>query len=151
LSENVPVRKGSEEYLDSEKYQVKVRDWSAAGNLDRDIALLNRLRRCEPALQSMTNLSFHESGHPEVLLYLKGAWRRDLLCAVSLDPHRPVEAELAVPIERLGISEDVNYEVEDLLTGERLRWEGDRQTVRFDPADRAGYIWRLVRGGGGEG
>jgi hypothetical protein len=62
-----------------------------------------------------------------------------------------VEAELAVPIERLGISEDVNYEVVVLLTGERLRWEGDRQTVRFDPADRAGYIWRLVRGGGGEG
>jgi hypothetical protein len=58
---------------------------------------------------------------------------------------------LAVPIDRLGIREDVNYDVADLLTGERLRGEGDRQTVRCDPADRAGYIWRLVRGGGGEG
>jgi starch synthase (maltosyl-transferring) len=151
LSENVPVREGSEEYLDSEKYQVRVRDWSTPGNLDPDIARLNQIRRSEPALQSFTNLSFHESGHPEVLLYLKGAWGRDLLCAVSLSPREPVEAEVAVPLERLGIGEDASYEVEDLLTGERLRWQGARQSVRFDPAERAGYIWRVVRGGGGEG
>jgi starch synthase (maltosyl-transferring) len=122
LSENVPVRAGSEEYLDSEKYQVRVRDWSAPGNLDPDIGRLNRIRRSEPALQTLTNLSFHESGHPEVLLYLKGAWGRDLLCAVSLNPREPVEADLAVPLERLGIGEEAGYEVEDLLTGERLRW-----------------------------
>jgi starch synthase (maltosyl-transferring) len=145
------VRAGSEEYLDSEKYQIRVRDWGAAGNLDPDIARLNRIRRAEPALQSLVNLSFHESGHPEVLLYLKGAWRRDLLCAVSLNPRAPVEAELTVPVERLGLAEDARYEVEDLLTGERLQWQGDRQVVRFDPAQRAGYIWRLVRGGGDRG
>jgi starch synthase (maltosyl-transferring) len=151
LSENVPVREGSEEYIDSEKYQIRVRDWSAPGNLDPDIARLNRVRRSEPALQSLTNLSFHESGHPEVLLYLKSAWGRDLLCAVSLNPREPVEADLAVPLERLGIGEDASYEVEDLLTGERLRWQGTPQGVRFDPARRAGYIWRVVRGAGVEG
>jgi len=145
------VREGSEEYLDSEKYQVRVRDWSAPGNLDPDIGRLNRIRRSEPALQSLTNLSFHESGHPEVLLYLKGAWGRDLLCAVSLNPREPVEAELTVPLERLGVGEGASFEVQDLLTGERLRWQGTRQSVRFDPAERAGYIWRLLRGGGGEG
>jgi starch synthase (maltosyl-transferring) len=151
LSENVPLREGSEEYLDSEKYQVRVRNWSAPGNLDPDIGRLNRIRRSEPALQTFTNLSFHESGHPEVLLYLKGAWGRDLLCAVSLNPREPVEAALAVPLERLGIGEDSSYEVEDLLSGERLRWQGALQSVRFDPTERAGYIWRVVRGGGGEG
>ena len=92
LAENVPVRAGSEEYLDSEKYQVRVRDWSGPASLDPEIARLNLIRRSEPALQRLTNLTFHESGHPEVLLYLKAAWGRDLLCAVSLSPHEPVEA-----------------------------------------------------------
>jgi hypothetical protein len=62
-----------------------------------------------------------------------------------------VEAELAVPLERLGIGENAAYEVEDLLTGERLRWQGTPQPVRFDPTERAGYIWRVIRGAGGEG
>jgi starch synthase (maltosyl-transferring) len=151
LSENVPLREGSEEYLDSEKYQVRARDWGAPGNLDADIAALNRVRRTEPALQALTNLSFHPAGHPEVLLYLKTAWGRDLLCAVSLEPREMVTAELEVPLERLGLSPDEGYEVEDLLTGERLRWQGARQRVEFDPAARAGYIWRVIRGGGGTG
>jgi starch synthase (maltosyl-transferring) len=86
-----------------------------------------------------------------VLLYLRGAWGRDLLCAVSLNPAEPVEAELAVPLDRLGIGENASYEMEDLLTGKRLRWQGARQSVRFDPAERVGYIWRLVRGAGGGG
>ena len=151
LAENVPVREGSEEYLDSEKYQVRVRDWSAPTSLDPEITRLNLIRRSEPALQRLTNLSFHESGHPEVLLYLKAAWGRDLLCAVSLDPREPVEAELEVPIAGLGLGESEGYDVEDLLTGERARWSGQRQRVRFDPAERAGYIWRIVRGDGGSG
>ncbi|HWB40978.1 MAG TPA: alpha-1,4-glucan--maltose-1-phosphate maltosyltransferase [Gemmatimonadales bacterium] len=149
LSENVPVREGSEEYLDSEKYQVRARDWRAPGNLDPDIATLNRVRRAEPALQAMTNLSFHPAGHPDVLLYLKAAWGRDLLCAVSVNPQEPVTAELEVPLERLGLDDATPFEVEDLLTGERLVWQGARQPVRFDPSERAGYLWRVVRSGGG--
>jgi starch synthase (maltosyl-transferring) len=150
LSENVPVRKGSEEYLDSEKYQIRARDWSAPGNLDADIARLNQIRRSEPALQRLANLSFHQSGHPEVLFYLKAAWGRDLLCAVSLDPSRPVEADLVIPLERLGLDDGADYTVEDLLTGERLQWQGRQRRVRFDPGQRAGYIWRIVPGGGGQ-
>ena len=145
LFESAPVREGSEEYLDSEKYQIRVRDWSAAESLDPDIALLNRLRRAEPALQRMDNLTFHDSGHPDVLCYLKTAWGRDLLAAVTVNPHEPVEAELTVPLARLGLTEDAPYEVEDLLTGERERWLGARQGVRFDPAERVGYLWRVVR------
>jgi starch synthase (maltosyl-transferring) len=151
LAENVPVREGSEEYLDSEKYQVRVRDWGAPDSLDADITRLNLIRRSEPALQRLTNLSFHQSGDPEVLFYLKGAWGRDLLCAVSLNPWEPVEPELMVPLARLGIGESEDYEVEELLTGERTRWCGSRQRIRFDPAERAGYIWRVMRGGGGGG
>ncbi|MBA3553308.1 MAG: alpha-1,4-glucan--maltose-1-phosphate maltosyltransferase [Gemmatimonadales bacterium] len=144
LGENVPVREGSEEYLDSEKYQVRVRDWAAPGNLDADIATLNRLRREQPALQRADNITFHDSGHPAVLCYVKAAWQADLLCAVTTDPAEPVEAELTVPLERLGVAEDAPFEVEDLLSGERRTWCGAQQTVRFDPADRVAYVWRVV-------
>jgi starch synthase (maltosyl-transferring) len=151
LSENVPVREGSEEYLDSEKYQVRVRDWSAPGNLDADLTRLNQIRRAEPALQTLTNLSFHPADHPDVLLYVKGAWGRDLLCAVSVNPQEPVTAALELPLEQMGLPADAGFEVEDLLTGERSRWRGARQEVRFDPARRVGYIWRVIRDGGGAG
>jgi starch synthase (maltosyl-transferring) len=136
---------GSEEYLDSEKYQIRVRDWSTPDSLDADIAALNRVRRAEPALQRMDNLTFHESGHPDVLCYLKTAWGRDLLAAVTVDPLDPADAELEVPLAWLGLAEDEPYEVEDLLTGERRRWCGPRQAVRLDPAERVGYLWRVVR------
>jgi starch synthase (maltosyl-transferring) len=145
LCEATPVRVGSEEYLDSEKYQIRVRDWSTPDSLDADIAALNRVRRAEPALQRMDNLTFHESGHPDVLCYLKTAWGRDLLAAVTVDPLDPADAELEVPLAWLGLAEDEPYEVEDLLTGERRRWCGPRQAVRLDPAERVGYLWRVVR------
>ncbi len=145
LAENTPVREGSEEYLDSEKYEIRVRDWTAGDHIGDDVATLNRLRRAEPALRRMDNVSFHDAGHPDVLCYLKTAWRRDLVCAVTTNALQPVEAELALPLDRLGVGRDTPFEVEDLLTGERRRWCGSRQTVRFDPAERVGYIWRVVQ------
>jgi starch synthase (maltosyl-transferring) len=144
LFEGTPMRAGSEEYLDSEKYQLRVRDWSAAEGLDEEITRLNRVRREEPALQRMDNVSFHPAGHPDVLCYLKAAWQRDLLCAVSVNPGEPVETELEVPLGRLGLEAGDRYVVEDLLTGERRQWCGERQPVRFDPAERVGYVWRVV-------
>jgi starch synthase (maltosyl-transferring) len=71
LIENVPVRKGSEEYLDSEKYQLRHRDWNAPGNINEDIARINRIRREQPALQRYDNTTFHESENPVVLFYGK--------------------------------------------------------------------------------
>jgi starch synthase (maltosyl-transferring) len=151
LYERTPLRPGSEEYLDSEKYQIRVRDWSVPERLDEAIARLNRVRRQEPALQRMDNITFHPAGHPDVLCYLKAAWRRDLLCAVSVNPREPVDAELEPPLARLGLGPAEPYVVEDLLTGERHRWCGERQPVRFDPAGRVGYVWRIVGREGGTG
>jgi starch synthase (maltosyl-transferring) len=145
LFEATPLRTGSEEYLDSEKYQVRVRDWSVPDSLDADIAALNRVRRAEPALQRMDNVTFHDSGHPDVLCYLKAAWARDVLTVVTVEPREAVETELELPLARLGLAEDEPFEVEDLLTGERRRWCGARQAVRLDPAERVGYLWQVVR------
>jgi len=148
LCENMPVRQGSEEYLDSEKYQVRVRDWKAPHSLDPDIALLNRLRREQAALQQLTNLSFHPAGNPHVLFYVKAAWQNDLLCAVTVDPAQPQEADLMVPLEQLGLPADAPFQVEDLLTGRQERWCGPRHSVRFEPEQRVAYLWRIVRPAG---
>jgi hypothetical protein len=68
-----------------------------------------------------------------------------------LNPREPVEAELTVPLDRLGLGGEAAFTVEDLLTGERLHWRGARPCVRFDPAERVGYIWRVMVDGRGDG
>ena len=155
LSENVPVRPGSEEYLDSEKYQVRQRDFAAAGNLDADIRRLNRIRREQPALQRQDNLRFHASDNERVLVFGKrrpsaadrrGAERGDdLLIVVNLDPHGVQETTVHVPVDELGLGHDRDYIVEDLLTGMRYTWRGSRAYVRLDPIHEPGHVLRVVR------
>jgi starch synthase (maltosyl-transferring) len=147
LNENVPVRPGSEEYLDSEKYQIRVRDWDAPGNLNGDIALLNSIRRDNTALQRMDNLTFRDSENPQILFFTKMApgWRNDLLVIVNLDPSRAQETVITVPLPELGLDPDTPYIVEDLLTGARYSWRGARNYVRLDPNLQPGHILRLQR------
>lgn len=147
LCENTPLRPGSEEYLDSEKYQLRWRDWTAPGNLDADIALLNRIRRENPALQLFTNLSFHHSENDNILFYAKSTpdGSNDLLIAVNLDPHRAHETMVHVPLDVLRLSGDRDFRVEDLLTGARYTWRGSRNYVRLDPAEQVAHILRVIR------
>jgi starch synthase (maltosyl-transferring) len=147
LNEHVPVRPGSEEYLDSEKYQIRVRDWDAPGNLNADIALLNGIRRDNSALQRMDNLIFRESENPQILFFTKMApgWRNDLLIIVNLDPSRAQETVVTVPLAELGLDPDTPYVVEDLLSGARYSWRGARNYVRLDPNLQPGHILRLQR------
>jgi starch synthase (maltosyl-transferring) len=146
LFENVPLREGSEEYLDSEKYQLRPRDFAAPGNLDREIALLNRIRRENAALRLYRNLSFHLAENERILFYRKSAPGNDLLIAVNLNPHAAEDTMVHVPIAELGIAPDQAYAVEDLLTGARYLWRGTRNYVRLDPfAAQAGHVLRVVR------
>ena len=147
LGENTPVRSGSEEYLDSEKYQIRARDFSAPGNLNGEIKLLNAIRRDNPALQRMNNLTFRESENAQVLFFTKTApgWRNDLLVIVNLDPARAQETVVTVPLAELGLDPDMPYIVEDLLTGARYSWRGARNYVRLDPNLQPGHILRLQR------
>ncbi|HUF28692.1 MAG TPA: alpha-1,4-glucan--maltose-1-phosphate maltosyltransferase [Gemmatimonadaceae bacterium] len=149
LYENVPVRPGSEEYMHSEKYEIRVRDWEAPGNLNPMIQRINRARRENPALQRYPNLQFHRSENDQILFYSKVAPDAGnyLLMVVNLDPHRPQETMVHVPLELLGLTEHEPYTVEDLLTGARYTWRSSRNYVRLDPhSQQAGHILRLERG-----
>jgi starch synthase (maltosyl-transferring) len=171
LYENVPLRPGSEEYLDSEKYQIKPRDWERPGNLNAMIQQVNLIRRENRALQRNDNLTFHTSENPRVLFYRKAATVRprqwtggkgsfydvpvkilpdadradgDLLIAVTLDPHAVQESMVHVPLTELGLGEHAAYVVHDLLTGARYTWRGSRNYVRLDAkAGQVGHVFRV--------
>jgi starch synthase (maltosyl-transferring) len=143
LCENTPVRQGSEEYLDSEKYQIRLRDWNAANNIKQDIARINRIRRENPALHQLANLEFCVSDYEGILVYRKSAPGNELLICVNLDPFRVHETMITVPTQALGISEGEPYEVTDLLTSARYVWRGSRNYVRLDPNDRVAHVFRI--------
>lgn len=145
LCENVPVRPGSEEYLHSEKYEIRVRDWSAPGNIRTDIARINRIRREHAALQRLDNVQFLHSDYEGILAYWKTAPGSDLVVVVNLDPHHWHETTIQLPLHELGLGDDEPFVVEDLLTGQRYGWRGSRNYVRLDPNEAAGHVFRVVR------
>ncbi|HEV8549095.1 MAG TPA: alpha-1,4-glucan--maltose-1-phosphate maltosyltransferase [Polyangiaceae bacterium] len=145
LCEATPVRPGSEEYLDSEKYQLVHRDPNAPGNIKQDVARLNRLRRENPALQTLANLEFLNSDYDGILAYRRYAPNNELVVIVNLDPHRMHETQVELPLERLGIGANEPYEVNDLLSGARYTWRGRKNYVKLDPTERVGHVFRISR------
>ena len=142
LCENAALP-GREEYLDSEKYQFKQRDWSAPGNIKPLLARLNRIRNDNPALQHLANLRFLNAENDSILFYAKTAGANVLLIAVNLDPHNVRTAWVDVPLGDLGLPWDSVYKVEDLLTGESFDWRGPRNFIALDPRTRPAHILRL--------
>lgn len=146
LCENLAVHPGSEEYLDSEKYEIRVRDWNAPGNIKRDVSRLNTIRRSEPALQILPNLEFIESRSDDIIAFIKwdpSGRSRHLLCVVNLNPHEPRETTIQLPLERLGIPPDTDFPVRDLLHTANYTWSGADNYVRLDPKDKVGHLFRL--------
>lgn len=148
LCEAAPLP-GREEYLDSEKYQLRSRDWAAPGNIVREITRLNAIRRQHPALQSHLGLRFHVADNPQVLFYGKSspAQPGTILVAVSLDPHRPQEAFMQLPLDELGVADGDPLEVEELMSGQRFIWRGRRQHWYFEPRQLPFAIWNVRRVG----
>ncbi|MFE0339623.1 alpha-1,4-glucan--maltose-1-phosphate maltosyltransferase [Streptomyces sp. NPDC058955] len=138
LCENVPAGEGSEEYADSEKYQLRPRDWAAADRAGTTIApligLLNRVRRAHPALQDLRSLRFHRTDNDQVVAYSKQAGDDLVLTVVSLDPHGPQEATVSLDLPALGLDWDVVLDVHDELTGTGHRWT-EHNYVRLAPGD----------------
>jgi starch synthase (maltosyl-transferring) len=145
LCEATPVP-GKEEYLDSEKYEIKAWDWNRPGNIREDIARLNRVRRENPALWQFANLEFQQAWNDQVLVYTKmtGALDNAILVAVNLDPRRAQGCHFEVPLWRFGLDDHASIAVEDLLSGQRFAWTGKTQHVWLDPNHNPYAIWRLV-------
>jgi starch synthase (maltosyl-transferring) len=145
LMEHEARDQGGEEYLDSEKYQLRFRDLQQADNLSDYIARLNRIRRESPALQSDWNLRFHEIDNPLMLCYSKTASDETLVMAVNLDPNNPQAGWIDLPLNELGLEEDHPFQAHDLLSGARFLWQGLRNFVRLDPKVSPLHILRLRR------
>jgi starch synthase (maltosyl-transferring) len=144
LCEATPIA-GKEEYLNSEKYELKMWDWERLGHIREDIRRLNALRRSSPALQSFSNLTFYNAWNDHILYYGKSTPdRRDfLLFAVNLDPHHPQGAHFEVPLWEFGLPDHASIEAEDLVIGRRFTWTGKVQHMWLDPNDRPYMVWRL--------
>ncbi len=163
LCENVPLLPGSEEYLDSEKYQYRPRDWEHAAStpppqadISPFITRLNMLRKAHPALHRLRNLRFHHSDQPEILCFSKsrspaggesegwgGGEKADtVLVVVNLDPHQPREATVWIDEAALGINAREEFVVTDEFSGESYRW-GQANYVRLDPAIAPAHIFTV--------
>jgi starch synthase (maltosyl-transferring) len=149
LCENVPVRPGSEEYLDAEKYAYRPRDWAKAEQEPAGIApfitSLNMIRRSHPALHWLRNLRLHYVDQPELICFSKRseADSDTVLAVVNLDPYRPREATVWLDMPALGVDDRSQFVVKDELTGESYRW-GQANYVRLDPATAPAHIFTVT-------
>jgi starch synthase (maltosyl-transferring) len=147
LSENVPLKQGSEEYLDSDKYEIKVRDWNAPGNIKEFIHKVNKARRENPALQINDNIAFHEANDPQILCYSKATpdGSNAVIVAVNLDPFRPHEDLIVLDLDALGLEANEEFQVQDVMTGSVWTWKGSRNYVRLDPRDEPAHLLVVKR------
>jgi starch synthase (maltosyl-transferring) len=143
---------GREEYLDSEKYQWKERDWNAPGNIKDWIARLNKIRKENRALQFYDNLRFYQADNDAILFYGKMTAARDniILVVVNLDPHRKHNSYIDVPIDQFGSMEGDAYQVHDLISDARYTWHSRRNYVELDPEIQPAHIFRVRRWAGGD-
>ncbi len=138
---------GREEYADSEKYELRRRDFDQPGNIRAFIAALNRIRRDNPALHDFRNTLFLEAGDDSILAYWRATPAGDncLLILVNVDPHHRHECDFEVPLWQFGLGDDETVAVEDLLAGHRFTLTGKWQHIALDPQDRSVVIWRVGR------
>jgi starch synthase (maltosyl-transferring) len=136
---------GKEEYLNSEKYEIRSWDMDQPLNIKDDIALINRLRREHPALRAYESLRFYNAWNDNILYYGKSDPDASsfLLFHVNLDPHNAQETEFEVPLWEFGLDDDASIDVEDLLHGNRFTWHGKLHRLHLDPVERPYAIWRL--------
>ena len=147
LCENAAIE-GREEYLDSEKYEIKVRDWDAPGNIKDYVTRVNRARRENRALQQLPNLRFLDIDHDQLIAYVK--WTDDgsnrVIVVVNLDPFAAHEGTLHVPADAIGVADGQPFAVRDVLADRRYVW-GHRNYVRLDPvAGEPAHIFRIEAG-----
>src|SRR5690606_24786035 len=135
LLENVPVAPGSEEYLHSEKYELRPRQWDQENSIAAEITRINQVRREQPALHYNHRLWFLPIENPHVIAYIKSspAGRDHVLTVVNLDVTSTQGGWVGLPMQELGLPSDRAFHVRELLTGERYTWYGEWNQVRLSP------------------
>lgn len=148
LFENLPVREGSEEYLDTEKFQLRPRDFAGAEarghSLVPLITRLNAIRHQHPALQRLRGLRFHSTPDDAVLAYSRVEGDDVVLTVLLLDPYNVHETVVDIDETALGFPSHAEFDVTDLISGERWRW-GRRNYVRLDPWTRVAHVFSVTR------
>jgi len=151
LCEGTPVP-GKEEYLDSEKYEIKAWDWNRPGNIIHEITQLNRIRIENPALQTHLNIRFLAASNDNILFFVKsttphmdGARCGDnvVFVAINLDPFAAHDTALEVPLWDFGLPDDGALELDDLVNHSHSTWHGKHQHLRLDPFVCPYAIWRV--------
>ena len=144
LCEGTPLP-GREEYLDSEKYQLKARDWNKPGNIKLFITRLNRARWDNPALQSYANIEFIPADNDQILAFHK--WSDDgqnrIIVIVNLDSRKRHESNVHLPLAELGLNPDEPFEVEDVLFEEVYTWRESTNFVSLDPRTKPVHLLKL--------
>ncbi len=147
LGENRPREPGSEEYLDSEKYEIRHWQTHRADSLREFITRVNGIRRENPALQSDRSLRFHPVDNDRLICYSKTTddLSNVMLMVVGLDPHHRQSGWVDLPLETFGLDATQPYQVHDLLSGARYLWYGGRNYVEVDPHVVPAHIFRIRR------
>ena len=147
LAEHVAREPGSEEYLDSEKYQLRRWDLDRPDSLAELIARINRIRRENPALQGDRGLRFHATDNEQLLCYSKASEEGEnvILVVVSLDPHHLQAGWVELDLPELGLAAGEGFQVHDLLSGARYLWQGARNYVQLDPASAPAHVFHVRR------
>ena len=137
---------GREEYLDSEKYEIRVWDLDRPGNIKTHVRALNRIRRENPALHDFRNILFLNAWNENIIAYARMTPDKTncILAIVNLDPHRRQECTYEVPLWEWGLPDEAWIDVEDVLNGGRFTLRGKTHQIALDPFDRSAVVWRLV-------
>jgi starch synthase (maltosyl-transferring) len=147
LLEHRAVRRGSEEYLDSEKYEIRTWDLDRSDSLRELITVVNGIRKNNEALQSDWSLKFHSTDNDQLICYSKESDDRTnlIVVVVNLDPHHTQAGFVTLPLDELQIPQDRAYEAEDLLTGSRYLWHGQRNYVELNPTSLPAHLLKIHR------
>jgi starch synthase (maltosyl-transferring) len=151
LLQATPIQPGSEEYLDSEKYQQRTWDLDQADSLRPLISRVNRFRRAHPAMQRNDGLRFQRIDNERLLAYTKQTADHSdvVLVVICLDPSEPQSGTLELELEGLGIDPLMDYEVHDELSGETYRWQGPRNRIALSPGTRQAHLFSIQTIGAG--
>ena len=147
LCDNTPLAPGREEYLDSEKYEIKVWDLNRPDSLRGLISKVNKIRHENPAFWSNTNLRFHQVDNEQIIAFTKTTEDRsnEVLVVVNLDPHYKQAGFITLPLEDLGLDPRQPYQAHDLLTDARYIWHGARNYVELNPLTVPAHIFVMRR------